>query len=697
MARSVTGPVLIGALVAAVTLVAVGPSSTIDAEVAGASPGSPRGAAAVIAAGDQHTCAVLRDGEVICWGRNDRGQLGRGDKIDVGDGNGPTVAGAGPIDLGPGRTAVQVATGRYHTCALLDDGDVMCWGANDHGQLGRGDTVDVGDGDGPDVADIDPVDLGPGRTATAVAAGTSHTCVLLRGGDVVCWGRGGAGRLGQNSSESIGNGVGPDVADIDPVDLGPGRTATAVTTGGAHTCVLLDDHSVRCWGDNELGAMGLGHNLTDVGDGVGPDVLDVDPVDLGEGAIVVAVAAGGAHNCVLLVGGDVKCWGSSNGGQLGQGSTGGIGDGPDEMGDNLPPIDLGDDRRAVSVTAGSTHSCALLDTGDVLCWGSNTLGQLGQGNSTGVGDGNGPDVAGIDPVDLGDGQASIAVVAGRQHTCGLLDNGYAKCWGRGLHGALGSDDTSNIGTSPLDMGNQLGPVETGVAPSRRINPVTASPAWPTGVSATAATRAATVSWAAPGDDGGAPVTGYRMQASTDGGTTWSTVLPDTGSSATTANVTGLTGGAPTRFRVAAFNAAGMGVWSLPSAPVTPYAAYLPLDPARLLDTRSPGGETIDGQFAAEGELAAGDTIELQVTGRGGVPTDAEAVALNITVNEPHGAGFITAHPCGTPRPNASNLNYVPGQTIPNNVIVRTGTGGTVCIYSDQTTNLIADVNGAFPS
>ena len=122
--------------------------------------------------------------------------------------------------------------------------------------------------------------------------------------------------------------------------------------------------------------------------------------------------------------------------------------------------------------------------------------------------------------------------------------------------------------------------------------------------------------------------------------------------------------------------------------------YTSLDPARLLETRA-DGSTVDGQFHTGSKVAAGGEIALQVTGRGGVPANASAVVLNVTVTDPEGAGFLTAYPCGTTRPNASNLNYVTGSTVPNNVIVKVGVNGTVCLFSQQATNLIADVNGAF--
>jgi hypothetical protein len=113
-----------------------------------------------------------------------------------------------------------------------------------------------------------------------------------------------------------------------------------------------------------------------------------------------------------------------------------------------------------------------------------------------------------------------------------------------------------------------------------------------------------------------------------------------------------------------------------------------------LDTR-PGASTVDGQLAGFGERPAGTVTELHVTGRAGVPADATSVVLNVTVTEPQQAGYVTVFPCGTAVPNASNLNFVAGQTIPNAVIAKVGTNGNVCLYSSARTQLVADVNGWF--
>jgi hypothetical protein len=127
------------------------------------------------------------------------------------------------------------------------------------------------------------------------------------------------------------------------------------------------------------------------------------------------------------------------------------------------------------------------------------------------------------------------------------------------------------------------------------------------------------------------------------------------------------------------------------------SGYESLQPGRLLDTRNPGGSTADGQFQAQGALAAENELVLQVAGRAGVPDGASAAVLNVTVTGAQGAGFLTAWPCDEPRPNASSLNFVEGQTVPNAVVVKLSAAGTVCLYNAQAaTDLLADVNGYFP-
>ena len=232
--------------------------------------------------------------------------------------------------------------------------------------------------------------------------------------------------------------------------------------------------------------------------------------------------------------------------------------------------------------------------------------------------------------------------------------------------------------------------------------------------ATAGNGSATVGWTAPTTDGNSPITGYRVTASSS---TVPAVSVLVGAAARTASVTGLINGATYQLDVVAVHAVGDGPSSGPSNAVTPAttpgtpvldasppsftptaASYVALVPARLLDTRTdPSSSTVDGGGLGAGLAAAGSVTEIQVTGRAGVPADAAAAALNVTVTEAQGGGFVTVFPCGSPRPTASTLNFVAGSTIPNGAIAKIGVNGKICLYANNATHLIADIAGYFPA
>lgn len=443
------------------------------------------------------------------------------------------------------QRGAAISAGGAHSCAIVGSGDVVCWGAGGAGRLGQDDNEDYGSGGaGEMMADLDPIGLdGP---AISVAAGGQHTCALLDGGDVVCWGQNTSGKLGQDSGASaIGDSAG-DMASLDPIELdGP---ATAVAVGGDHSCALLDGGDVTCWGANDDGQLGLGDDENRGDDGISMSTLS--PIDLGAGRTATAIAAGDAHTCALLEEGSVKCWGSGGAGRLGQDSSSNVGDAAGQMGDALPPIDLGAGRTLTAVATGGAHTCALLAGGDAACWGNNGAGRLGIGTTDQVGsssDHMGENLATV-PVD-GDVRA---ISAGAQHTCVVSTADDARCWGRNFNGQLGKDDTDNAGEAPGEVA-ALGPIAVG----GDVEPIVTTAAPPTEVEWAPSGGSVDVSWAAPADDGGSPVTGYRVQRSADGGLTWTTVVADTGSTASSATAPG-PDGADVRYRVAALNAVGLG-------------------------------------------------------------------------------------------------------------------------------------------
>ena len=440
------------------TVVVTIPQSPASAVAGGGVPGFARRAAAVIAAGPEHTCARLSDGTVKCWGRNDHGQLGQGDTVSRGFDVGTMGDDLPPVDLGTGRTAIAIAAGIGHTCALLDDHTVKCWGNNLSGQLGQGDAADRGDSPGELGDALAAINLGTGRTATAIATGGYHSCAILDDASVKCWGYDNFGELGLGHFEITGDEAGEMGDNLPPVDLGTGRTAAAIATGLAHTCAVLDDGTAKCWGANGHGELGLG----DTDDrGNNDDMGDALPaIDLGTGRTAAAISAGIGHTCALLDDSSLKCWGSNNLGQLGQGDTEVRGDEPGEMGDALLPIDLGGGLVS-GVAAGGNHTCALISVDDVKCWGRNNFGQLGQGSNLARGDDAGEMGIALAGADLGTGRSATAVSVGNDHSCALLDNLTMKCWGRNGWGQLGKTHAGNTGDGAAEMGDFLPPIDVG--------------------------------------------------------------------------------------------------------------------------------------------------------------------------------------------------------------------------------------------
>jgi hypothetical protein len=172
------------------------------------------------------------------------------------------------------------------------------------------------------------------------------------------------------------------------------------------------------------------------------------------------LTVGGIHTCARLDNGAVKCWGYNFFGQLGLGNNG-----PGEMGDALPAVNLGTGRTAVALASGRHHTCARLDNGAVKCWGNNLEGELGLGDKSNRGDGPGEMGDALPTVDLGTGRTAVALTAGGYHTCAPLDNGELKCWGANFDGQLGLSDRADRGDGPEEVGDFLPPVDLGSAQS----------------------------------------------------------------------------------------------------------------------------------------------------------------------------------------------------------------------------------------
>ncbi|HMO45235.1 MAG TPA: hypothetical protein PKB14_04320 [Rubrivivax sp.] len=334
---------------------------------------------AAISSGYEHSCALTSAGGVKCWGYNRHGALGTGTTSDS----------ANPTDVvGLGTGAIAISAGMAHTCALTSAGGVKCWGFNWDGRLGSGSRNDS----------VVPADVsGLNSGATAISAGAYHSCAITGTGGVKCW--------GQNSEGQLGNGSTTDsVVPTDVVGLGSG--VAAISAGSLHTCAVTNAGGVKCWGRNGGGTLGIG--TTD------NSSTPRDVIGLSSG--ISAVSAGLVNTCALTRAGSVKCWGQFLD-QSGWASS-------------LTPVGISGLSSGVSaISSGEFHICALTSAGGIKCWGQNLFGELGNGTTS--------DTA-IPTNVAGLSHGMGAISAGGIHTCALTREGTAKCWGYGVHGALGN-------------------------------------------------------------------------------------------------------------------------------------------------------------------------------------------------------------------------------------------------------------------
>jgi alpha-tubulin suppressor-like RCC1 family protein len=251
-----------------------------------------------------HTCVTLGDGTVQCWGDNANGDLG----------DGTAAVSDVPVTVSGMTNAILVSAGADFTCGLLSDGTVQCWGRSDaFGYFGARHTC-VHPGvlfDTSNPCNTTPVSISGITHAILVAASWDHTCVLLSGGTVQCWGGNAWGQLGDGSTTS----------SFDPITVSGITHATLVTVGRSHSCALLADGTVQCWGNNSDGQLGsTTSSPCSFSDGTAFP-CSTTPIAVPGITDATAVAAGFGHTCALLTGGTVQCWGLNVSGQLGDGTT----------------------------------------------------------------------------------------------------------------------------------------------------------------------------------------------------------------------------------------------------------------------------------------------------------------------------------------------------------------------------------------
>lgn len=400
--------------------------------------------------GTNFSCYLNTAGAVRCWGQNNFGMLGQGSIVTLGDGSGE-ISGLPAIDLGTGRTATSIGVGTSHACAVLDNGTLKCWGRNTSGQLGQDSTANLGDGSNEMGNNLNAINLGVGRTARQVVAGSAHTCALLDNNTVKCWGLNTNGQLGVGSSTTYGNGGAGTMATLAAVNLGAGRTATQIAAGYSHTCALLDNATVKCWGYGAQGQLGY-QNTSNLGT-TALEMTNLAAINFGT-RTPAQIMAGGNSTCAVYTTGAMSCWGEGAYGKLGNGNTNNIGDGANEMGNNLASVTLGTGRTARLAEVGPTAVCALLDNSRIKCWGANSSGQLGQNNTNDIGDGAG-EMAALNAIDLGTSVLSVSIGMGDNHACSVVSSGTLKCWGDNTYGQLGLENTTSHGNTSNSMGDNL--------------------------------------------------------------------------------------------------------------------------------------------------------------------------------------------------------------------------------------------------
>lgn len=379
--------------------------------------------------GDEYVCALINGG-VACWGDNRSGQLGDGTNTDRST---PVIV------MGLTEKVIDIATSQEHTCALLESGEVRCWGHGGYGELGNG----------IEPASHTPVNvIGLEGGISGLFAGGTTTCVI-ENGNVLCWGSNDYGELGDGTDLDRSVPVSVQGLDGKVRSLAIGREnpcaitdsgvqcwgfgllfqrgnvldgiVTSTAAGDGHNCAVTNNGAIFCWGYNGYGQLGDG--TTEYRE---------SPVQVsGLNGGVMAIAAGGYHTCAAT-GNGVFCWGDNNYGQLGDGTT---------ENRSIPVRVNGLGSGVIALAASETNSCALTDDGKVLCWGNNENGQLGDGTQTDS----------LTPVMVNNLPGKvIALVSGNWHSCALIDSGGVVCWGDNYEGELG-DGTTEYRESPVQV------------------------------------------------------------------------------------------------------------------------------------------------------------------------------------------------------------------------------------------------------
>lgn len=375
-------------------------------------PGSTAGSIysiSTILAGWNTSCVVMNNHAMKCWGDGGMGRLGNGQWNNRAD---PVSVNLG--GNGGSTNAAEVSQGlSHHYCAVMTDGTMQCWGEDYWGQNGHG------SGGGWHGGDATPVQvtMPTGRTAVTVANGFHHSCAIMDDYSLYCWGDNRKGQLGTGSTTGS---TAPGINTPTLITLPANKTAIAASGGYDASCIILNDFSGMCTGYNDDGQLGIGNtsNMTSFTE------ISVLPAN----SNLVAISMGVRHTCGLLDNGSVYCWGWGSSGQLGDGTT-------ETRNNSSVQVQLPAGRTAIAIDSGMRHTCAVLDDDSAVCWGRNELGQIGDNTTT---DRTTPTTV-LMPAGLG----VATISAGRDHTCAIATNGSVWCWGAYQNGQLGNGWTTD--------------------------------------------------------------------------------------------------------------------------------------------------------------------------------------------------------------------------------------------------------------
>lgn len=355
-----------------------------------------------IAVGALHACARIKT-DVYCWGRNTSGELGIGGNL-----NDPTFVPTKLLSLGKAKS---IAAGIAHTCAILIDDSVKCWGRNDSAQLGIGDFANASS---PQIVAISSV--------KQISLGTGHTCALLNSGAIKCWGNGTNGQLGTGNTST----------SAIPVDVQTITNAKKIILSLSNSCAILNNDSFRCWGGNDFGQLGTNDTT--------PFSFPVSPAF---SMSVLDLSIGTNHACAVLTNNTIKCWGNNFWGQLGDGTNN----------NSLIPVQILGVANALAIELGQNDSYAILSDGSIKSWGNNFTGQLGNGSFNPSNAPLGVDFSGSLNI-----LKITQISAGQGHTCARISDNSVRCWGSNQFGQIGADVGTDFTASIVKMVDGITPL-----------------------------------------------------------------------------------------------------------------------------------------------------------------------------------------------------------------------------------------------